>query len=487
MLPDAVSRSQDNATFSRPMTNPDILYVLSHGFAARMVLHSDLLPELRARGMGVAALAPNGNADHFRELCARRGVEPIQAPPIAGLLFGQYGEARRYVFEDYERNAALRAKHQWEVCNPDARLVFNLRSRLGKVVNSALLRAPRTVRLLGRVEPHLLRSSKIRELLRRRAPKLVVATYPVNWLEALTVLEARRLGIPTVGQLLSWDNITCKGRFAAVPDRFISWGPIMTDELGQFYGATGDSVLETGVAHFDMHLRAVEPPVLAGHLRALALDPERPYLFFGMSASFFAPKEVDIVAWMAERVRAGAFGEGIQLLVRPHPQNIRGNMADPKIIARLNDIAGGPVAVDLPEVVGDGLDMAERDMARLAALLHGAAVTLNSGSTLTIDAMLHDRPVVLTAFDADEELPWWGSARRLVEFPHLKKLLSYGGVEWARSFVELERAVRSYIEDPTKDREARRRALEAECGVCDGRACERIADGLAELIASSPR
>jgi hypothetical protein len=466
-------------------TPPDVLYLVSHGFAARMVLHSDLLARLSDRGVTVAVLAPSAADEHFRALCARRGADAIVAPAVSGRLLGQYAQSRRYLFEDYEGNAALYSKHLWDVENPDAHWVFKARSHVGKGVNAAFSRVPALRGVASRLEQRALRSREVRRVLSEVRPRLVVSTYPVATLEALALLEARRLGIATVGQLLSWDNITCKGRFIGVPDRFISWGPIMTEELRSHYGTSGERVLEAGVAHFDLHARRVEPERLAQHLRGLGLDPTRPYLFFGMSASFFTPREVEVVAWLAARVREGALGSEMQLLVRPHPQNIRGPMSDPHIVARLRSVAGGPVAVDLPEVVSDAMDMAEHDMLRLAALLHGAAVTLNSGSTLTIDAMLHDRPVVLTLFDAEDELPWWRSARRLGEFPHLAKLLSYGGVAEAHSFAELERHLRAYLSDPSLHREARSRALRAECGVTDGRACERIADGIAAMVADA--
>lgn len=461
---------------------PDLLYVLSHGFAGRMVMHSELIDELRARGLRVAVMSPSAEAPHFRALAERRGVMPILAPEVGGKLLGNYAIARRYLFEDYERNASLRSKHEWELHHLDGNPLRLARPVLGKLVNMAALRAPSLRASLLRLEQRALRSTALARMLAALRPKVVVATYPVAWVEALAVSEAQRLGIRTVGHLLSWDNITCKGRFAAVPDKFVSWGPIMTEELASFYGARGADVVEAGVAHFDKHTRPIDRAALASDLAALGLDPAKPYVFVGMSASFFAPKEAEIVAWLARKVRAGAFGPAMQLLVRPHPQNMRGPMADPAIIARLKECAGPRVVVDLPDVLSDRLDMGDRDMERLAALLHGAAVTLNSGSTLTIDALFHDRPTILTSFDADADLAWHDSARRLPEFPHLAKLLSYGGVRVARSFAELEASIAAYVADPALDRAARRRALEAECGPPDGRACQRVADGLLGFV-----
>jgi len=464
---------------------PDILYVLSNGFAARMVLQSDLLQRLHERGLRVAALSPNGNKDFFRKLCHRGHAEAIECPNPHNRLLSHYAQARRYLFEDFEKNAALRSKHQWEWHAAGGSQLLRVRPLLGKALNTALLRAPRARSFLHGAERRLLRNEPIRRLLEELQPRMLVTTYPVAWLEALGVLEAQRLGIPTVGHLLSWDNITCKGRFVGVPERFISWGPIMTQELREFYDVGASAVVEAGVAHFDLHARPIDRTSIAVQLRDLDLDPALPYLFFAMSAAYFAPREIDVVRWLASQVQGGAFGRQMQLVIRPHPQTIRGPMADATIVERLSKIAGARIAVDVPEVVSDAVDIGDRDMERFSALLQGAAVTLNSGSTVSIDALLRDRPVVLTLFDAGDALPWWESARRIEEFPHIVKLLSHGGVAVARSFEDLARHVHRYLADPRSDLEARRRTARAECGPRDGRACERIAEGLAHFLSAA--
>lgn len=463
-------------------TRPDLLFVLSNGFSTRMVLQSALVPKLQAKGLRVAVLSPSAGDTHFKALCTRHGIEAIACPDVTGKVLGLYSDARRYLFEDFQANASLRAKHQFEVHAPSIHPVLRARAHAGNALNALVTRAPSVQRRLGDVEHLAIRSGSYRALLAGLAPRVLVSTYPVNWVEIFALREAERLGIRTVGQLLSWDNITCKGRFAAVPERFISWGPIMTRELAEFYGVDEESVEETGVAHFDMHAHPPDEAARDTALRKLGLDPARPYLFFGMSASFFAPHEIDIAAWLARRVREGRYGDGLQLIVRPHPQSIRGRMADANIVAKLEGMAGGGVVIDVPDVVSDRVDMADAEMPRLASLLRGAAITFNSGSTLCIDALIHDRPVVMTPFDADARLPWWRSARRIEEFPHIVKLLSYGAITVTRSFTDLDEAVRDYLAHPGLKREERARALEAECGRVDGMACDRIASALERLV-----
>ncbi len=457
----------------------DICYVISQGFAARMILHSDLVPSLRARGLSVALIAPNAGEASLRAFAAQHQVrlEPLPALPPRWLSY--YGQWRWYLYEDVRRNPSLWAKHLRAVAQagrPWRRLAPALLLGLNRLAaRSGWLRA-----LFGAVEKLLLADARLADTLRRLRPGLVVSTYPVAPEEAAVLLAAERAGFPTVGQLLSWDNITTKGRFTVVPDFFAAWGPIMRAELEAYYQVSPERIVETGVAHFDQHVTSVSPASIRQAVADLKLDPDRPYLFFGMMSPYFAPHEIDIVEWVARAVAGDRFGRDVQLVIRPHPQNVQGYMADTTWLPRLAALAGERVAIDYPLLEDSALqwNLHATDLPKLARLLAGCAVCLNSGSTLSIDTIIHDRPVILTLFDAGRALPWWQSARRGGEYLHLAKLIDLGGVRVTRSFAELEQAIAQAVAEPLRDADGRRRVRQAEVGPCDGQAALRVAEAL---------
>jgi hypothetical protein len=84
-------------------------------------------------------------------------------------------------------------------------------------------------------------------------------------------------------------------------------------------------------------------------------------------------------------------------------------------------------------------------------------------------------------FDGAEELPYDLSARRGLDFIHIKKMLALGGVRVARSFADLEAHINTYLREPHLDRDKRAYTAAQECGPCDGRAAERVAAALASL------
>jgi len=464
----------------------DVCYVLKDGFPARMVLHSEILPELRARGVSVALVVPNAREPLMQEMASRHDASLIEAPNVYSRLTTEYEWLiRRYLFEDVLANPSLRSWHLKLKDMPERPIRNRARAAFYLTINRLSLKSRQFRRLLERVERRVfLDNTEVQALIRSINPRLLVSTYPVSLLEAAFLHEARKAGVTTVSQLLSWDNITSKGRFSVVSDYFVSWGPIMSEELAEYYNVRQSRIIECGVAHFDQHLAAVEPGASHRILKQIGLDPERPYLFFGMSSPTVSPNEIDVVEWLAHEVGSGSFGRDIQLIVRPHPQNIQGYTADQSWLSRLNAVAGGPVAVDYPELEQSAMswNMKEDDLPRLVNLLAGCSIVLNSGSTLAIDGIIHDKPVILTLFDGSASLPWHRSIRRYREVIHMRKLIELNGLRVSGSYEQLKDQIIAYLADPSLDAAGRARTRKMECGAVDGRACKRIADALADLI-----
>ena len=161
-------------------------------------------------------------------------------------------------------------------------------------------------------------------------------------------------------------------------------------------------------------------------------------------------------------------------------------MADRSWLDRLKAIRSKRVAVDFPRLNQSKLrwSMQQQDMDRLSNLLTGCAICLNSGSTVSIDALMHDKPVLLTSFDADARLPYWKSARRLVDYTHLRKFVDLGGARVVRSAEELKEEISRYLEDPDHDLSRRRHALHAECFRDDGLATDRVLEAVNQIFDS---
>jgi hypothetical protein len=270
-----------------------------------------------------------------------------------------------------------------------------------------------------------------------------------------------------------------------MPDYFISWGPVMTDEIVELYRFPKDKIYECGVSHFDVYHQRDQLTPRNLVLQKLNLPVEQPYIFYGMVAQLFCPNELEILTWLADKVNKNAFVEPCSLVIRPHPQTISGFYAsNARDLERLKTLIGPRVALDVPPVLSEQLawDLPKSDMYHLASLLAGCAMCLNANSTLCLDACMLERPVINIGFDGWEDLPYERSARKGLDYIHMAKLLALGGIRIARSFRELEEHINTYLCDPTLDKQGRILSAFKECGRLDGRATERVVETLLKLV-----
>lgn len=455
-----------------------------------MVIQTDLLGRLVKEGYNVCLIAPDAKDENLKTYSTKASVELRSFAPQSSFWTQQYTSLRKYFLEDIDNNVALREKHIRAV-RKDGNNTFlsRLRFRLAYMTYRLIRFFPALREWVLQRERRHLTSPIAAALLEELQPRMLVATYPVNFAEGMLLKAANdRPDTQTVIHLLSWDNISCKGHFPQLADQYLAWGEVMREEFEAYYAIATKDVHKVGVPHFDVHLTSRQAPDASVYLQKLRLNTGLPYLFFGMSSPRFAPHEIDIVEWLAEQVEANVLGKDMQLVIRPHPQNVQGNMADASWLPRLEALAERDrIGVSFPTLTKSRMpwSMQEADMVELSQLLASCTVSLNSGSTLSIDALMCGRPVVLTAFDGAEKLDYWASARRLMDYPHLHKLVAHNGVSVVQNYTECLTSLQQYLEEPTWKAIERERTLARYCEKPELTSTDRVVDVLVKIMYES--
>jgi hypothetical protein len=462
---------------------PHLIYLATHGFAVRKIFQTGLLRRLTERGVQVSVIVPDASDPNVVELCARDGVRPIEYPAPSQPAQRILKSLRKYIVEDIRNNPCLWDKH--EELKRGGGLRKELTSRFGLMLNDIVVFAPSLRRLFLRLEQRILLRHEALDFIRELKPDLLVSTYPVAAPEPELMLAARHLKVGTVLHLLSWDNITAKGHFQALADDYLAWGPTMKEELQEFYAVQEARITVCGVPHFDLYFNKDKPSVNSSLLDQLA-EGRHPYLFFAMSAARYAPGETEILRQLCEETRAGGRLEGVRIVARPHPSALSGVLEDSKTLNTLKTLekeAGLLVSYPLM-VSGSKMNWSIRnsDMYELIGLLRGAAVVINSGSTVAVEALALGRPMVITSYDGPKTLPYDRSARRLKDYPHLRKLFADGGGEVVLNHEELMTIIMKFLETPDYHLERRQFALRRQIGDQDGNATEEVAKALLAFL-----
>ncbi|MCU0271048.1 MAG: hypothetical protein MUF83_20725 [Acidimicrobiales bacterium] len=319
------------------------------------------------------------------------------------------------------------------------------------------------------------RSPEATDRLAALQPSVVVSTNPFWAIEPGVVASGRRLGIPSVAFVPSWDNITTKSRMLFDHDGYVVWSEQARSELLRYYPhAATKPIRVVGAPQFDAFLDPIVERSRAEFWPALGLDPSRPVVVYALGSPNFLAEHYGAQDF-AVRVARGELGD-VQVLIRPHP------IHDSDDLERLFGGFGPDVVVQRTGEPGKAVaDRAQSgdDIVEWVNTFRHADVVVNLASTVTIDAAIFDRPVVSLAFDPAPGRPQAGLIRDLnAVWSHWSPIARSGGVWLAEDFDDLVLGVRTYLDDPALHRAGRARAVEWVCGEVDGKAGARLAEAI---------
>ncbi|HYI74786.1 MAG TPA: CDP-glycerol glycerophosphotransferase family protein [Gaiellaceae bacterium] len=276
---------------------------------------------------------------------------------------------------------------------------------------------------------------------------------------------ARRLGVPVVAYVASWDHTVGKGVISPHCDRYVVQNDVMEEDLRRYHGIDPAQIVVTGWPQTDVFHRGRPRSEYDALLRTYGLDPAKPLVLVMGNTPTNAPYEGRFVerllGWWEENAR-----ERFQLLFRPHPR-------DKEWAARFQQARDR-----------DGVHLQEpsfTDLEELTVLLqHADAVIANAG-TILLDALVNDRPAVCVLYDEGAPAGESWAAKNVVG-KHYEELAASGAFYRAESFDEVVAGLERALAEPDELAEARRRVVADVVGDVDGRAAERTVDAIVEVV-----
>jgi UDP-N-acetylglucosamine:LPS N-acetylglucosamine transferase len=280
------------------------------------------------------------------------------------------------------------------------------------------------------------------------------------------LVAARKLGVPVVGYVASWDHTVGKGMVSPHLDRYIVQNEIMRSDLVSYHGVPPHRITVTGWPQTDVYHRRRPRRVYEDLLRRYDLDPTKRLVLFAGNTPNNAPYEGNLVERLVSWWRQSDIRDRVSLLFRPHPR-------DNAVRERFGAAYGmSDVAVQAPSYT---------DLEDLATLLQHADCVVANAGTILLDALVNDRPAVCVLFDerAPEGERW--AARNLVG-DHYKQLAESAAFLRAEDFETLVAGVERALDNPGELADERARIARVLVGAVDGGAAERVVDAIVETM-----
>ncbi len=472
----------------RQISEPDplrIVLIVPRGEAVRNFLYSDTLPLLaqQARVTLLSVVDDERFVGRFRPY----------AKQIIGLR--SYPEHRLVLTLRYlAHNAHFRwlwsgvAQNTWEWRDAEASTRFSTRARrlAWKAVMRLLANRP-TLEVLTAAEQQaswtLRPNDDYIHLFRQLKPDLVFNCSHIHG-EAgeLPAKIAHHMGIPTAGFIFSWDNLTSRSRIFVPYDHYLVWHEPMRRQLLNIYPRISpDRVIVTGTPQFDFHLNPELCQSRDEFCRRIGVDPSRPYVLYTTGVAHHFPEEHRTVELVIRLLHQLPIESRPQLVVRTY---IKDTSQEMKALGERG----------IPDVIFPPVLWEEKwatplydDLIIYSNLLRHAALGINAASTVSLELMLLDKPVINLGFDPPgSTLPHHLRWMRHIEFDHYRPVAESGGVMVARAPEDMAGLLLRGLREPDADSPKRQTYMREVFGnTLDGRSGQRVAETLVRLAAGS--
>lgn len=294
----------------------------------------------------------------------------------------------------------------------------------------------------------------------------------------LPLRVAKRMEVPTVGFIFSWDNLTSRSRIFVPYDYYFVWHEGMKKQLLSIYPKIKpDHVFVTGTPQFDFHFNREFWISREDLCERIGIDPDKPFILYttGIMNHFYEEhRHVERVIRLLNEIDVKT---KLQLVVRTY---VKGT--SPEMNALANQ--GFPDVVFRPGLWEEKWQTPlYEDLAIYTNLIRYTSLGINAASTVSLELLVFDKPVINIDFDPPgSNLPWCMGYSRHINFDHYRPVAESGAVMVARSENDLKDMLLRGLTNPEIDTEKRKYFIQNMFDdQLDGQASRRVAETLIAL------
>lgn len=285
-----------------------------------------------------------------------------------------------------------------------------------------------------------------------------------------------KLKIPTTTFIFSWDNLASKGRMLGDFDNFLVWSDLMKEELLYFYpNVKEDKVKVVGTPQFEPYVMDKYKSSKIDLIRKFNLDPNKKIICYSCADVSIGPNDPVVIKAIVNAIRNNDIKEKVQLIVRTSPAEDDSRFYETKkqfpeivwnvpkwILTREGHVESWSQRIPSDEDIKD-----------LRSLLEFSDLNINMCSTMSLDFMLFDKPVINTVFGNLENGLY--NDQRFLKYDHFKKIVDSKAVTIAQNQQELIDQINDALKNPEKRKSERKGIIDLQVSKSLIGTSERIA------------
>lgn len=321
-----------------------------------------------------------------------------------------------------------------------------------------------------------------KEILEKEKFDLLFFTHQRPPFIAPLVYQAEQLKIKTASFIFSWDNLASKGRMAANFDYYLVWSDLMKTELLQFYTSVKDENCEVvGTPQFEPYVLERYKSNKEVFFKKFDLDLNKKTICFSCGDISTSKNDELYIETIANAIIEGKIDD-VNFIVRTSPAEdpIRFKSFVEKFpFLKWNYPKWNLSRQGHQEVWSQRIPTVE-DIKDLRSLLEFSDLNINMLSTMSLDFIQFDKPVINTVFGNSENGLY--DDQRFLNYAHIVNVVNSNATKIVKNEDELITAINSYLENPKLDSENRQRLLKLQVSKPLKDTGKRIAETLYKWI-----
>ncbi len=294
----------------------------------------------------------------------------------------------------------------------------------------------------------------------------------------LNILKAAKsLGIKTVGNIFSWDNlfskvfITTHTDFITVPNQQVAEDAV---NIGDF---KRDSVKIVGLPHFDFYFNHKLILPKDDFFDKIGANPKKDFFIFAFGAG---NQRVDYEYFLDLLNKISEKCGGIQFYLRPYPKNYYNKSILNKYFGNKNLIFEKR-PLDNLENLGNNFEFPEEDNQLLFNLLYHSRGLICLTSTLMIEACLMNTPIINLLYLGDKKINYYYRPERHYELDHIVRIFKRNFSIKVRNDNELVNAINSYLMNKELHQKERKETALEQMHIVNGTSARELAAVLSSV------
>jgi len=293
------------------------------------------------------------------------------------------------------------------------------------------------------------------------------------------IYAAKRLNINTGTFIFSWDNLASKGRMAGNFDYYLVWSDLMKDELLHFYSQTkAQNISVVGTPQFEPYILDRYKMNKSAFFTKFNLDEEKRTICYSCGDISTSKNDTLYIETIAKAIIAKKLVNEVNLFVRTSPaeEPTRLNyLAKDFTFIKWNYPKWIQARANHQEAWSQRIPTVE-DVSDLRSILNYCDLSINICSTMSLDFMLFDKPVINPVFGNEKN--GLLNDQRFLKFAHYEKVVQSGAVAIAKNEKELIDNINFSLQNPNQRLQYQKDILAMQIGKPLENTSRRIAEVL---------